>query len=627
MELRSILKRLVKSCVAVCLASLFLSGCGKGDLKADYSDDEVVSFGITHRIAGLDPGISGSVSSALAISKVYECLLQYDYLARPYRVIPQLAEAMPSVSEDGLVYTFKIRKGIYFQDDPCFVETGGKGRELEAADFVFSFKRVADVKNASSGFWAFNRVKGIKEFRDASALEKPTDYSMDVAGFRAPDRYILQIELSEPYPQFKDVLTMHYGAVVPHEAVEFYKKDLVNHPVGTGAYRLVEWKRNSRIEFERNPKWAETGRVETYPTTGSSDQVKQGLLRDAGKSVPFIDRIVEFVVDDQSTAWMMFLSGQLDTSIISRDNWDAVITGDKQLSDSLATRGIRLISSPSLDIRYLGFNFDDPVVGYSRDAEQNERNRKLRQALSCAYDFDRMNKFMNYRLYQANGPVPMPMAGRPDTPSPYAFNLEKAKKLLAEAGYPDGIDQKTGRRLELTMDLGSAEDSVRQRMKLIADMYQRINVVLKLSFNTWPAYLEKLDRRQVQLFELGWVADYPDAENFLQLFYSENQSPGPNHSNYRNPEFDRLYEKVRVMQDCPERTALYLEMAEITREDCPWVFQFQSMGFALVHGWLENYEPHDFPYGMSVYRNINIENRTQWIQNYGDRKLNMRGQE
>ncbi|HSR88730.1 MAG TPA: ABC transporter substrate-binding protein, partial [Pontiella sp.] len=345
--------------------------------------DEIVSYSSTSRIRGLDPGISGEVSSSLAISRLYEGLLQYDYLARPYKVIPLLAESMPDISPDGLVYTFRIRKGIYFHDDPCFPD--GKGRELTAADFVYSFKRVADVKNASSGFWAFNkRIKGINDFHDASKGKEPTDYDVPVEGLKALDHYTLQITLTEPYPQLLYILAMHYSFAVPREAVEYYGKSFANHPVGTGPYELVEWRRNSRIEFLRSPKWAETGRVETYPTEGTPEQEAAGLLKDAGLPIPFIDRVVQYVIDDSTTAWMMFLSGQLGVSGISRDNWDAVITGDRQLSESLEKRDIRLVSSPTLDIYYLGFNMEDPVVGQSADPGQDRRNRKLRQALSCA---------------------------------------------------------------------------------------------------------------------------------------------------------------------------------------------------------------------------------------------------
>ena len=606
--------------------SLLLSGCGRGNLADQGRGGESVLYSQTARIRGLDPASAGEVSSSMAISRIYEGLLEYDYLARPYKVRPNLAEAMPEISPDGLTYTFRIRKGIYFQDDPCF--PGGKGRELVAGDFVYSIKRVADVKNASSGFWVFNkRIKGINAFHEASQKPEPTDYGMEVEGLRTPDDHTLVIELAKPYPQLLYVLAMSYGFAVPREAVEYYGKDFSNHPVGTGPYVLVRWRRNSRIEFARNPKWAETGRVERYPSAGTPQQRAAGLLDDAGKPIPFIDRVVQYVIDDSSTAWMMFLSGQLSFTAISRDNWDAVITGDKKLSDSLARRGIELISAPTLDVYYIGFNWDDPVVGSSPDPEEDMRHRKLRQALSCAYDFDRMNRFMNYRLYPLSGPVPEPLAGSLKEPSPYRFDLEKARRLLAEAGYPDGRDPKTGRRLELSIELGGADPNTRQRMELLADMYQRIGVVLKANYNTWPAFIEKMNRRQSQMFQLGWVADYPDAENFLQLFYGGNESPGPNHSNYRNPEFDRLYEQIRTMQDSPARTAKYERMAAIVVEDCPWIFMYQPMSFALKHDWIKNYLPHDFPYGMGKYLRIDPRARRAWLEAYGKHKLDMSGRE
>ncbi len=606
--------------------SLCFSGCGDGDPKSASGKPETVAYSRTDRIRGLDPASAGEVSSSLAIARIYEGLLQYDYLARPYKVVPLLAESMPNVSEDGLTYTFKIRRNIFFQDDPCFPE--GKGRELVAEDFIYSIKRVADVKNISSGFWAFNnRIQGINVFHEASKNPDPTDYDMEVEGLRALDSHTLQIELVAPYPQLLYVLAMHYAFAVPREAVELYGKKFTNHPVGTGPYELVEWRRNSRIEFVRNPKWAETGRVETYPIVGTPEQEASGLLKDAGQPIPFNDRIIQYVVDDTSTSWMMFLSGQLGSSIISPDNWDAVVTPDKSLNKTMAKRGIELISSPYTAVYYMGFNWEDPVVGASSDPEQDLRNRKLRQALSCAYDFDQMNQFMNNRLYPIYGPIPSPLAGCLEKPSPYRYNLDKARVLLAEAGYPEGIDSKTGRRLELSIELGSADTNTRQSMELMADMFQKIGVVMKTNYNTWPAFIERMNRRQGQMFRLAWVADYPDAENFLQLFYSKNDSPGPNHSNYRNAEIDRFYEQIRTMQDSPERTAIYEKMANIIVEDSPWVFMYQPMSFAVKHSWVENFVPHDYPYGMDKYRRTNSEVRRKWIESYGEEKLNMSGQD
>jgi len=442
-----------------------------------------------------------------------------------------------------------------------------------------------------------------------------------VEGLRAIDEHTLQIHLAGPYPQLLWVLAMHYSFAVPREAVEFYGEAFVNHPVGTGPHILHKWKRNYRIEFIRNPKWVETGRVELYPSEGSEEDRAAGLLDDAGKQLPFLDRIVQYVVDDQATQWMMFLAGQFSFTGIDRDNWDVVITPDKKLVDRLQEQKIRLIATPTIDLYYqeqkirliatptidlyyIGFNMDDPVVG---------KNKKLRQALSCAFKPEMLVQYYNGRVTPIYGPVPHPMPGFKAEPTAYSHNLEKAKQLLAEAGYPDGIDPKTGRRLVLTLELGAAT-GVQQKVALLAGQFEKIGVVLKGGYNNWPTFLDKMDRRQAQMFELGWVADYPDPENFLQLFYSANASPGPNHANYANSEFDVLYEQMRDLLPGDEKTRLCEQMADIVIEDCPWIFKYQPMSYALIHDWLKNFKKHDFPYGMVKYRRADNTLWNEWKQ-------------
>ena len=598
---------------------LALGACSRG-LVGEGEDGELVHYGATSRIRGFDPVKAGDVSSSLAVGKINEGLLQYAYLKRPYQVEPLLAEALPEVSGDGLFYRIRIRKGIFFQDDPCFVKTGGKGRELRADDFIYTIKRVADLKTASNGFWAFNdRIVGLNEFREASAGEAPTDYDLDVEGLQAPDPYTLEIRLTRPYPQLQWILTMHYAFALAREAVEYYGDEYVNHPVGTGPYILKSWRRNYRVEFVRNPKWAETGRVETYPVEGEPGDAEKGLLDDAGKPIPFFDRIVQYVVQDPSTAWLLFLNGQFSSSGITRDNWEAVLGQNKTLNDDLAARGITLSTTPTLDLYYIGFNMADPVVGQSDDPAEDRRHRKLRQAMSCALNTEEWIRFYNGRIVRPEGPIPPGVAGYVDRRNPYGFNLEKARRLMEEAGYPGGIDPETGRRLQLTLELGGAGSAeIRQAVSLLASFMEEIGVVLKPSYNNAPTFWDKLDRRQAQMFRLGWVADYPDAENFLQLFYSKNASPGPNHCNYVNEEFDRLYEQVRVMQDGTERTELYTQMADIVIEDCPWIFDSTPLHYSLQHQWIRNYKPHDFPYGMVKYQSIDQDLRQAWMRKYVD---------
>ncbi|NLB56305.1 MAG: hypothetical protein GX811_11180 [Lentisphaerae bacterium] len=561
-------------------------------------------YGITSRIRGFDPVKAGDVASGDAISKVYEGLLQYSYLVRPYRLEPCLASAMPDISEDGLIYTFKIRDDIYFQDDPCFKDTDGKGRKLVAEDFVYSIKRVADIKSRSTGYWAFNnRIVGLDEFREASAGDSQVDYSLPVSGLVALDDRTLQITLSRPYPQLLWILAMHYAFAVPREAVEFYGQDFLNHPVGTGPYILKSWRRNYRVEFVRNPKWEETGRVELYPSEGEPADYESGLLDDAGKAIPFIDRVVQYVIDDVSIQWLKFISGELESSGISRDDWDAVVTQNNDITEELKNKGIRLYTTESLNVFYIGFNMTDPIVG---------SNKKLRQALTCAFNSEELIKFYNHRVVRAKGPIPPAVAGYSDKPAKYPYNPELAARLLAEAGYPEGIDRNTGKRLQLTLEIGGADASTREFMELLSGFFRKLGVIVNPGYNNWPSFLDKLSRNQCQMFQLGWVADYPDAENFLQLFYGPNSSPGPNHSVYKNTEVDELYERVRVMKDSAERTELYKQMAELVIEDCPWIFMYTPMAYGLHHSWVQNYKPHDFPYGMLKYRKIDVERRSNW---------------
>ncbi len=584
--------RFAAAAILLPLMVLSASGHARAAERSLPAGVEQVYRAETSRIRGFDPVRVGDVTSIHAISKVYETLLQYAYLDRPYRVEPLLAEALPDVSPDGLEYLFRIRRGIFFQDDPCFA--GGRGRELTADDFVYSIKRVADQKNASGGYWAFRgRIVGLDAFREASASVAPTDYDSPVEGLKATDRYCLRIRLTRPYSQLPFVLAMHYAAAVPREAVEYYGADFINHPVGTGPFILKSWRRNYRMEYVRNPKWRETGRQDAYPSSGEAADATFGLLADAGRPVPFIDRIVEYVISDGSTQWLMFLAGELDVSGVSPDNWDAVFTADGRLNEALAKRGVRVHAMPQLNTYYVGFNMDDPVVG---------GNRALRQALTCAFDAEQWVRFHRGRVVRAVGPIPPGVSGYdPAATGAFPFDLERARERLQEAGYPGGRDPSTGRRLELTLELGAADASTRETAELLGAFFDRIGVALRPSYNNRPAFFSKLEQRRAQMFLLNWVADYPDPQNFLQLFYSPNASPGPNRTNYRDPEYDRLYEAAETLPNGPERLELCRTMVRMVMEDCPWIFLHHPVSYGLSHRRISNYKPHDFPYGMIKY--------------------------
>jgi oligopeptide transport system substrate-binding protein len=332
-----------------------------------------------------------------------------------------------------------------------------------------------------------------------------------------------------------------------------------SHPVGTGPYRLKSFRRTYRVEYERNPKWAETGRVERYPSEGEAGDREAGLLEDAGRPLPIVDRIIEYVIDDDSTQWLKFVTGDMESSGISRDNWNAVISQDGLLTGSLGKKGIRLYTRPTLDVFYIGFNMDDPVVGGNPKAAgpdaSVDKRRKLRQALTCAFNSERWIQYWNRRVVRAKGPIPPGVAGTLEGDSPYPFDLKKAKALLVEAGYPNGIDPATGRNLQLAVEMGGADPQIREAVELVETFMREIGVVFKPSYNNWPTFLGKMERRQSQMFWLGWVADYPDAENFLYpLFHSANLGGGGNRSFFVSAHIDSLIEESQRTLDARRRT-------------------------------------------------------------------------
>lgn len=555
--------------LAMATALSLAVGCGR-DAVAPAPDTLNL---VGARIGGFDPARAGDFASASAYAHVYEGLLQYDYSARPYRVIPAIAESLPEVSSDGLEYVFRLRAGVRFQDDPCFVETGGRGREVTAADFVYSIQRVADPFTGSSGWWAFSdRIVGLDEFRAAATAGGRADYDRPVEGLSADDARTLRIRLKRPYPQLLWVLAMHYAYAVPREAVEFYGEAFPRHPVGCGPYRLAQWRPNYRMIFERRPEWSDP----------------------AAPGAPAIPRLALHVVQDPTTQWLLFLQGRLDLLAVARDNWDAVFDEGGALRPELARRGIAAERLESLEIQYIGFNMDDPVLG---------PNRALRRALAHAFDADAWSRFHGGRVRPAHSPIPEGVAGDPGPPpNAVAFDLDRARALLAEAGYPGGADPRTGRRLQLTLEIADADrPDIRQSTDLFVQFMDRLGVVVQPGYNNRPTFFQKLARRQAQMFRLSWVADYPDAQNFLQLFYGPNASPGPNRANYVNPEYDRLYERYRDLPDGPERTALGARMVELLAEDAPWLLLGRPVEVVLLNPRLRNYRPHAFPHGMEKH--------------------------
>jgi len=543
--------------------------------KDNHQYDNYVHEAIVANVKGFDPVTSGSeLYSGIVMAQIYESLLQYNYLDRPTHVEPNLADGMPKISKDGMIYTFKIKKNVFFHDDPCFKETKGKGRELEAADFIYSWKRSADPKNHSDTFWMFeDRVKGMTEWRNAASKAGETDYSKPVDGLSAPDKYTLVVKLNKPAPLFIYYMTMTGSVAVPHEVAEVYGPELLNHPVGTGPYKFRSWTHNAEIVMDRNPNYREA----YYPSKGEESDKAAGLLNDAGKRLPLNDGVVFTESVESQPRWLNFRKGVYDWIDIPKDNFDNTIKNG-ELVDELKNQGVVLTKWVDPDLTYDGFNMEDPLVG---------KNKYLRQAMSLAVNTEELiEKFYNGRAIGAQGPIPPSLIGYdPKRVDPYRqFNLEKAKALLKKAGYPNGVGLP-----EISYEINDGS-VYRQMVEFFQQEEAKIGIKIKITMNTWPEFLEKVKTRKAQMFGMAWSADYPDAENYLQLFYSKNVSPGPNSSNYDNPEFDKLYEQASVMLDSPARNKIYQRMADIVVEDCPFIFDVHRKPHILSQGWFKNYK-------------------------------------
>lgn len=578
---------------------LLAFGLFVGCTKSRNLDEKVLNVSVSAKVKGMDPVNAGDTYSSSEIGRVYEGLLEYHPFKRPYELMPNLAEAMPEISEDGLTYKFNLKKGVLFHDNKCF--PNGKGRELVAEDFVYSIKRLADSKNHSVGWWLLDgKLSGLNEWRDANKDKEKTDYSMAVEGLKALDKYTLQFKLSKPFPQFLYSLAMVYTFAVPKEAVDFYGEDFINNPVGTGPFTTGSYMQSTRIEYNKNPNY----RDERYPSEGAPGDKENGLLDDAGKKLPLVDKVVVQIQVESQPRWLGFEKGKSDYNGIPKDQYASVVTPDKGMTDGYAKKGITLEITPDLDITYIAFNHDDPLF-------QGQKGLLLRRAMSLAYDNAQNNElFQNNRGILAQTLLPPGIAGFDENyENPYGkYDVEKAKALLAEAGYPEGKGLP-----ELNYEIASSTDA-RQGAEFFQKMMAAIGIKIKVNQNTWPELTKKVKQRQAQMFGMAWLGDYPDAENFFQLIYGPNSSPGPNGGNYNDAKFNAMFDKSTVMQDSPERTAIYKEMAQYSAEQVPMILGVHRTSFVVKHGWLKNYKFSTFDTGAAKYYNVDLEKKEELLK-------------
>lgn len=562
-------------------------------------DEKVLNLITPQKIKGFDPIYAADLYASNEIGKVYEGLLEFHYLKRPYELTPNLAESMPEVSADGLTYTFKVKKGVMFQDSKAF--PNGKGRELKADDFIYSIRRMADPKLQSTGWWLLDgKIAGLNEWRDKNANAEKVNYDEAVEGLKKIDDYTFQFKLTKPFPQFLYALAMPFTFAVAKEVVEHHGQEFQNYPVGTGPFKLEYFDNSNRIVYHRNP----TFREKLYPSEGEATDEAAGLLADAGKKLPLVDKVIVNIVVESQPQWLNFQKGSADLLGVPKDNFDQAIVGGKNLHPDMAKKGIRLSMVNALDTTYVAFNHTDPLF---------KDNIKLRQAMSLAYDHVESNKlFYNNTATIAQSIIPPGISGhKKEYKNPYiGRNLEMAKKLLKEAGYPDGKGLP-----ELNYETVGSTVS-RQQGEFFAKNMADIGIKIRISTNTWPELVKKTNTKTAQMFGIAWGADYPDAENFFGLLFGPNESPGSNSSNYKNPTFDKIFAQASIMQDGPERTALYEQLYEMAGNEVPWIYGMHRTSVTVYQGWVKNYKYIEFNHTQVQYLNADLEAKKELLKKF-----------
>ncbi len=575
-------------------------------------------------------------------------------------------------------YLFTLKQGIQFHLHPAFVKDSSGAflyhqlnvqdvddiksvmdfeqqatRELLAADYVYALKRMALRQNHSPVLDAMKQyIVGLDEFSkqvseqyqtELNAQNKRTQThffdlnSFDIKGVQVVDKYRYKVLIKGTYPQFLYWLTMNFFAPIPWEAEAFYKQSILveknitldTSPVGTGPYQLVENNPNKRMRLLANEHY----RLEQYPSEGLVEGADPKLLLDAGKPLPFVKEVIYSLEKESVPLWNKFLQGYYDASGVSSDSFDQAVsvssTGNMSLTPEMQEKGIQFLNIVQPTIMYFGFNMADPVIGgYS------EKQQKLRQALSIAINFEEyISIFLNGRGEPAQGPIPPGIFGYTEGESGInrvifdwkagrlqRKSIDVAKQLLAEAGYPNGIG-KDGKPLTLHYDTAATGPDSQSILNWYRKQFALLGIELVIRATDYNRFQDKVRKAKVQMFSWGWNADYPDPENFLFLLNGANATihtngSGINSANYDNPEFNRLFQQMKTMENTPERLEIIQKMLNIAQEDAPWAWGYYPKALSLYHSWQHNVWPNPLANNTIKYRRIDaverVEKQTLW---------------
>jgi len=595
-------------------ALLALAACGLLAAGAASAQPAAAPAGATKTLryafpiaeSSFDPAQITDLYSRTVAAGIFDAPLEFEFLARPARLRPNTAAAMPEVSPDFRTFTFRIRPGIHFADDPAFK---GNRRELTAADYVYSLKRHYDPRWKSGNLYILENAKilGLSELRKKLIAEKkPFDYDVEVEGLRTLDRYTFQIRLAEPNPRFLYNFTDgSFTGALAREVVEYYGDKVGEHPVGTGPFRLAQWKRSSRMVLERNPNYREVLYDENPP---EGDARLQAIAREfKGRRLPLIDRVQISVIEESQPRWLSFLNEEQDVAETVPAEFSTVAFPNNQLAPNLAKRGIGMVRYPRADVAVSYFGMEHPVVG-----GYEPHKVALRRAIALAVDIDR-----EIRLVRRGQAIPAQSPIGPETwgydPSfrseMSSYSVARAKALLDMHGWVDRNgdgwrDQPDGQPLVLEYATSPDQQS-RQLTELWKKNMDAIGIRIEFKVAKWPENLKASRAGKLMMWGVGWSAGAPDGDTFLALGYGPNKGQA-NHARFDLPAFNRLYEQQRLLPDGPERAAAMAEAKKLMIAYMPYKIHVHRISTDLAHPWVRGYHRNIFVREFWKYVDIDV---------------------
>ena len=583
----------LRACVAGLCVSLWPAANAADSPPPNPAPLKVLRYAFRVAETGFDPAQISDLYSRTITANIFEAPLQIEFLARPVRARPNTAAAMPEVSADFKTFTFTIKPGIYFADDPAFK---GKKRELIAADHVYAIKRLYDPKLKSPSLFVFenDKVLGLSELRQQlMAAKKPFDYDREVEGLRVLDRYRFQVKLGAPNPRFlEDMADGSVVGAVAREVVEAYGDKIMDHPVGTGPFMLGQWRRASKIVLERNPGYREVYYDEAASAGDPQAQAAAAKLK--GRRLPMIDRVEIGIIEENQPRWLSFLNAEYDLVEEVPAEFADKVMPNGQLAPGLKRGGIQMVRYVRADVALSLFNLDDPVVG-----GYTPEKVALRRAISLAVDLDKEIRLVRKRqAVAAQGPIgPGTWGYDPNFRSEMSeFNLARAKALLDLYGYVDRDgdgwrDQPDGS--PLVLEYATQSDGEKRQL---AEQWQKnmdaLGVRIKFRIAQWPENLKASHAGKLMMWGVGWSAG-PDGIGFLDLGYGPNKGQA-NHARFDLPAFNAVYDLQKALPNGPERQAAMTRAQELMVAYMPYKVHVHRIWTDLAQPWVVGYQRNVF---------------------------------